>query len=232
MPESGWLEKKLAVYLCMPVKAGAQGMEALRIAEAAVAGGVTAIQLRDKESPLPEVLALGRKIRAICRENGVLFFVNDRVDLAMLLDADGVHVGQTDIPVAEARKLLGEKKWIGASAGSLEEAERAIAQGADYLGVGAIYATRSKADAGEPVGTGLIRDIRSRWAIPMVGIGGIKAENAAPVIEAGADGVAVISAIFDAADPEAAARQLRQAVEKTRAALPGWQHTVNGERHE
>ncbi len=218
MPESGWLKRNLAIYLCMPVKDGAQGMEALRIAKAAIAGGVTAIQLRDKESPLPLVLEVGRKIREICREEGVLFFVNDRVDLAILLDADGVHVGQTDIPVTEVRKLLGDQKWIGASASSLEEAEKAISQGADYLGVGAIYATRSKADAGEPVGTGLIREIGSRWTIPMVGIGGIKAHNAASVIAAGADGVAVISAIFDADDPEAAARQLHLVVQEAHAA--------------
>lgn len=204
----------LAVYLCMPVVRGKQGMDALAIARAAIAGGVTAIQLRDKESPLPDVLAVGRQIRQLCREAGVLFFVNDRVDVALLLDADGVHVGQEDLPVHEARRLLGPGKWIGASAGSLEEAERSIVQGADYLGVGSVFATASKADAGEPVGTGLIREIRRRWDVPLVGIGGIKADNAQAVMAAGADGVAVISAVFDAADPELAAGRLRAAVGK------------------
>jgi len=203
------------VYLCMPVTAGKQGRDALAIARAAIAGGVTAIQLRDKESPLPDVLAVGRQIRQLCREAGVLFFVNDRVDVALLLDADGVHVGQEDLPVHEARRLLGPGKVIGASAGSLDEAERSIVQGADYLGVGPIFATASKADAGEPVGPGLIRDMRARWDIPLVGIGGIKADNASLVMDAGADGVAVISAIFDADDPQQAAARLREATEKS-----------------
>ncbi len=206
------MRQRLAVYLCMPVTSGRQGWDALAIARAAIAGGVTAIQLRDKESALSDVLAVGRKLRQLCREAGVLFFVNDRVDVAWLLDADGVHVGQDDLPVHEARRLLGPGKWIGASASSLEEAERSIVQGADYLGVGSIFATTSKADAGEPVGPDLVRDIRARWDIPLVGIGGITPDNASDVVRAGADGVAVISAIFHAADPKQAAVRLRTAV--------------------
>lgn len=204
----------------MPVTGGRQGMDAMAIARAAVAGGVSAIQLRDKESPLADVLRVGRQLRRLCREAGVLFFVNDRVDVALLLEADGVHVGQDDLPVHEARRLLGPGKIIGASASSVEEAERSIVQGADYLGVGSIFATTSKPDAGEPVGTDLIRQIRRRWTIPLVGIGGIRADNASDVAAAGADGVAVISAIFDAPDPKGAAARLRAAVEE------GWGRCV------
>lgn len=208
-----WKEQ-LAIYMCMPVVPGGQGMDALAIARAAIAGGVSAIQLRDKESPLSDVLCVGRQLRRLCREADVLFFVNDRVDVALLLDADGVHVGQDDLPVHEARRLLGPGKIVGASAGSIEEAERSLVQGADYLGVGSIFATTSKPDAGEPVGTDLLRQIRRRWNVPLVGIGGIKADNAGDVMAAGADGVAVISAIFDAPDPRAAAARLRAAVGK------------------
>ncbi|XOK58775.1 thiamine phosphate synthase [Paenibacillus elgii] len=202
----------LSVYLVMDLS-GHEGKSALDIARAALDGGVTMIQLREKKAPLARVVEEGRALRELCREYGVPFLVNDRVDLALVLDADGVHVGQDDLPGSEARKLLGQDKIIGISAGTMAEAEWAMAQGADYLGVGAVYSTLTKGDAGAPIGTGLISEIKQRWPhIGMVGIGGIDASNAAPVIQAGAAGVAVVSAIVRQSDPCSAARQLKYEV--------------------
>jgi thiamine-phosphate pyrophosphorylase len=190
-----------------------EGKASLDMAEAALQGGVTLIQLRDKKTILHEVLSHGRALRELCRRYEVPFVVNDRVDVAMLLDADGVHVGQDDIPGLEARRLLGEDKIVGISAGSMEEAELAVSQGADYLGVGAVYATMTKNDAGAPIGTELISQIKVRWpALSMVGIGGIHEGNAAPVVSAGASGVAVVSCITKAESPREAAQSLLQAV--------------------
>ncbi|KZE84236.1 thiamine-phosphate diphosphorylase [Paenibacillus elgii] len=202
----------LSVYLVMDLS-GHEEKSALDIARAALDGGVTMIQLREKKAPLSRVIEEGRALRELCREYGVPFLVNDRVDVALALDADGVHVGQDDLPGSEARKLLGEDKIIGISAGTMAEAERAMAEGADYLGVGAVYSTLTKGDAGEPIGTGLISEIKQRWPhTGMVGIGGIDASNAAPVVQAGADGVAVVSAIVRQSDPCSATWQLKQVI--------------------
>lgn len=201
-----WKEQ-LRLYLCMPVHPNPFGLDPLTVAREAVLGGVTTIQLRDKDTPLPEVLEVGQKLRQLCREMGVLFIVNDRVDVALYLEADGVHLGQEDFPPQAARELLGPGAIIGASASTLEEARRAVEQGADYLGVGAIYATSTKADAGEPVGCRFLRQVRDNYPqMPMVGIGGITAERAPQVVEAGADGVAVISAIWGQKSPRQAAQ--------------------------
>lgn len=203
----------LQVYLVMGLE-DYGGRTALQIAREAIAGGATMIQLREKNAPLKQVLEQGAQLRELCRELGVPFLVNDRVDVALLLDADGVHVGQDDIPGTEARRLMGEDKIIGISAGTMEEAEWAMENGADYLGVGPVYATMTKQDAGEAVGPALIDAIASRWTIPIVGIGGIHQDNAAAVIEAGAKGVAVVSAITRQSDPQAAAQAIAAAVDK------------------
>ncbi|UUZ86777.1 thiamine phosphate synthase [Paenibacillus sp. P26] len=187
--------------------------KAVATAQAALEGGITILQLREKKAPIPEVLEKGRMIRDLCRKHQVPFIVNDRVDLALLLDADGVHVGQDDIPGRLVRSLVGEDKIVGISAGSMEEAERAVSEGADYLGVGAVYTTLTKGDAGEPIGTGLITEIKEKWpGLPLVGIGGIQASNAGPVIQSGGDGVAVVSAIAKRPDPQQAAAALLQIV--------------------
>lgn len=150
---------------------------------------------------------LGRRLQKICRENGVPFIVNDDIDLAIALDADGIHVGQDDTPALAIRQLLGEDKIVGVSAHSLAEAQQAIADGADYLGIGPIYPTSSKEDAQAVRGTSVIEEIRnSGITIPLVGIGGITVHNAAPVLAAGADGISVISAIAGAEDITLAAR--------------------------
>ncbi|BAU27978.1 thiamine-phosphate diphosphorylase [Aneurinibacillus soli] len=204
-------DKRLGVYLVMDI-GDVNGQSALAIAQAAIAGGVDVIQLREKKAPLHDVIETGRKLCKLCRDHGVLFIVNDRVDVALLLEADGVHVGQDDLPADEARRLVGTDMFIGVSASSMEEAQRALEQGADYLGVGAIYATNSKSDAGDPVTPQLIADIRAITSVPLVGIGGITVDNCTDVMEHGADGVAVISAIVGAPDPKAAAALLKRRI--------------------
>jgi thiamine-phosphate pyrophosphorylase len=210
MNNQTWKER-LSVYLVIGTgeMGGRSALETVRLA---IEGGASVVQLREKHAPLSEVLEVGNRMRELCREHGVLFVVNDRVDVALLLDADGVHVGQDDIPANEARKLVGEKMFIGVSASSVEEARRAIEQGADYLGVGSIYATGSKADAGDPVTPALIGDIRKFSDLPIVAIGGITADNCPEVMEQGANGVAVISAIVGQPDPRQATVRLREIV--------------------
>jgi thiamine-phosphate pyrophosphorylase len=144
----------------------------------------------------------------------VPLIVNDRVDVALAIDADGVHVGQDDMPAPLARRLLGAGRILGVSAGTVEEALQAQADGADYLGTGDVYGTPSKADAGAPIGVAGLAAVARAVAIPVVAIGGIQVGNAAAAIRAGASGVAVISAVVGAPDPEAAARALRGIVER------------------
>jgi len=210
---SGSLRDWLRVYLIMG-EMESKGKRTEEVLEAALEGGVTCFQFREKKMPIPEQLALGRRLRALCRKRGVPFLVNDRVDVAMLLEADGVHLGQDDVPCLEARRLLGPGKVIGVSAGNWDEVRSALAQKPDYLSVGPVYATSTKPDAGAPIGTLLIRELKASTDVPIVGIGGIHAANAAAVMIAGADGVAVVSAIADQPDPAQAARLLVQAVRR------------------
>ncbi|MFD0680419.1 MULTISPECIES: thiamine phosphate synthase [unclassified Paenibacillus] len=205
--------KDLQVYLVMGLE-GYGHLTALQLAREAIAGGVTMVQLREKNAPLKQVLAQGAQLRELCRELNVPFLVNDRVDVAILLNADGVHVGQDDIPGAEARRLLGDDKIIGISAGTMEEAEWAMENGADYVGVGPVYSTATKQDAGEAIGTQLISAVAQRWNVPVVGIGGINSENAAVIVEAGAHGVAVVSAITKQQNPFLAAQTLVSSLQK------------------
>jgi thiamine-phosphate pyrophosphorylase len=191
----------------------ARGRSHQEIAEAAIRGGATAVQLRMKEEPARLVLDVARAIVPLCRAAGVAFIVNDRLDVAMLAGADGVHVGQDDLPPADARTLMGPQALIGVSAATVEEAIAAERAGADYLGVGAVYGTATKSDAGAPIGLGRVTEIRRAVRLPLVGIGGICAENAAAVIRAGAFGVAVITAVALADDMAGAVRQLREAVD-------------------
>ncbi|MEZ2656968.1 thiamine phosphate synthase [Aneurinibacillus aneurinilyticus] len=204
-------KNKLAVYLVIGIEE-VNGRSALETVRLAIDGGATAVQLREKHAPLRHVLETGKKMRELCRKHGVPFIVNDRVDVAILLDADGVHVGQDDLPASEVRKLAKERMFVGVSASSVEEARWALAQGADYLGVGAIYATGSKSDAGDPVTPALIGEIRTFSDIPIVGIGGITVDNCSEVIKQGADGVAVISAIVGQPNPKQAAARLHEVI--------------------
>ncbi|OZQ70155.1 thiamine-phosphate diphosphorylase [Paenibacillus sp. VTT E-133280] len=187
-----------------------------KVLKEAVAGGITMFQFREKGTGAltAEVrFNLGRRLQKICRANGVPFIVNDDIDLAIALDADGIHVGQDDTPTLAIRQLLGEDKIVGVSAHSLAEAQQAIADGADYLGIGPIYPTSSKDDAQAVRSTLVIEEIRnSGITVPLVGIGGITVHNAAPVLAAGADGISVISAIAGAEDITLAARGFVQEV--------------------
>jgi thiamine-phosphate pyrophosphorylase len=195
-----------------------RGRSHVEVAAAAVRGGATAVQLRMKGAPARTIVETARRIAAMCRDAGVAFIVNDRVDVAIAGEADGAHVGQDDLPAAAARELLGAGRWLGVSAATVEEARDAERAGADYLGVGAVYATGTKADAGAPVGLGRVAELRRASSLPVVGIGGITIANAAAVIRAGAAGVAVITAITLADDMVEATQRLREQVD---AALQG-----------
>jgi thiamine-phosphate diphosphorylase len=178
------------------------------VAKAAIDGGATVIQLRDKKASTRLLVEEGKELRQLTSKRGVLFIVNDRVDVALAVDADGVHVGQDDMPPELARKLIGPKRILGVSAGTLDEAVAAVTAGADYLGVGPIFTTQGKADAGDPIGVSLISELARRYTTPLIAIGGITAANAGAIIRAGASGVAVITAIVNADDITAATRQL------------------------
>ncbi len=171
---------------------------------AAVAAGVRIIQYRDKEADLTALVAEARELRRLCRQ--CLFLINDHVEVALAVGADGVHLGQEDMPYDEARRLLGPDKIIGVTVNTVDQAVQAAAQGAAYLGVSPIYATRTKVDAGAPAGLELLRQIRRRVRLPLVAIGGITLENAPAVIAAGADSLCAISAVVTQPDVAATIR--------------------------
>lgn len=193
--------------------------EPLRTVEEALAGGATLVQFREKGpgaltgEPMRE---LALRLQGACRRAGVPFIVNDDVELALSIGADGVHVGQEDEAAGQVRARIGDR-ILGVSAHSVEEAAAAIRHGADYLGIGPLYPTASKADAKAPQGPGIIRELRGQGiALPLVGIGGITAGLAGEVVRAGADGVAVISAVTQADNVREAAAKLKKAVAESR----------------
>jgi len=189
------------------------GRPLVEVAAAAVRGGATLLQLRDKGNDTRRFYMDAQAVMAWARVAGIPVIINDRVDIALAVDADGVHIGENDLPLFVTRRLLGAGKIIGASAGSVMEAEEASAMGADYLGVGPVYEARStKPDAGPPAGLDLVRAAAAHTSAPVCGIGGINAGNAAAVIAAGGRGVAVVSAVGMATDIAAAAHALIQAV--------------------
>jgi thiamine-phosphate pyrophosphorylase len=188
-----------------------RGRSHLRIAEEAIRGGADVIQLRDKTASGRRLHEIAFALRKLTLDSNVPFIVNDRVDVAMAVGADGVHVGQQDLPASAARRILGPGRILGVSAETVAEAVQAERDGADYLGVGPVYEARgSKADAGEPVGPELVARIRLHTRLPIVAIGGIHAGNVREVREAGADGVAVISAVVAEEDIERAAMRLKR----------------------
>jgi thiamine-phosphate pyrophosphorylase len=205
------ISKRLLLYLVVdPEQAAADLTETVK---AALAGGVTAVQLRSKSLTDRETIRIGESIARQCEAADSLFLVNDRLDLALALNAAGVHLGVDDLPVPTARALVRRPFVVGYSPESDEQTAHARQRGADYLGVGPVYITGSKADAGTPIGIETIARRSTLAGIPIVGIGGVLATNARQVVEAGAVGVAVMSAILDAADPFTAATALRKAVE-------------------
>jgi thiamine-phosphate pyrophosphorylase len=199
----------------------ANGRALAELARMVVAGGATLIQLRDKHGTTRSMIEQARAIKAALAGTGVPLVVNDRVDVALVAGADGVHVGQDDMRVEDARRLLGREAIIGLSIKSVALANAAPIDQLDYVGVGGVYATTSKDNPNPPIGVDGLRDIvaalrRRRRDLPICGIAGIDAGNAAAVIAAGADGAAVISALSMQADPEAAARELRRVVDQAR----------------
>lgn len=192
-----------------------RGRPLTQVVHEAIKGGATVIQLREKEFAARRLVEVGREIRKITREHNVTFIVNDRADVAAAVDADGVHLGQDDLPVSAARKILGPGKLIGVSTHSVEQALQAEKDGADYIGVGPVFETSSKDAVCAPVGLELVREVSRLVSIPKVAIGGIKLNNVPDVMSAGADGVAVITAVVAAPDVEKAARELKDALRRT-----------------
>jgi len=184
------------------------GRPLVDVVEGALRGGARLVQLREKDLSGLALTQLGDALRAATRHHGALLLVNDRVDVALAVEADGAHLAGTSMRPEDVRFLLGPDRWIGASAHSLAEAKDAVAGGADFVVFGPVFETPSKAPYGPPVGLDAFRAAKQALWIPVLAIGGIKAENLAQVSRAGADGFAVISAIFADPDPEAATRRL------------------------
>ena len=203
-----------SLYVILDRAAG-RGRDLEEILDATIAGGCRLIQLREKEWPSGRLLPLAERLRERCRRAGVTFIVNDRVDLALAVGADGVHLGQDDLPPRSARPLLRPGMVLGRSTHSVAQAREAQAEGADYIAVGSMFPTQTKPDF-ELVGPELIRAVRPHTKAPLVGIGGITRENVAQVIRAGADGVAVISAVCGAPDPAAATHEFLAAIRAER----------------
>ncbi|MCU0594019.1 MAG: thiamine phosphate synthase [Desulfobacterota bacterium] len=178
-----------------------------------IAGGADTIQLREKTGSTRRMIEVAKGMGAVCRQAGVPFIVNDRVDVAVASEADGVHLGQNDFPIPLARSLLGTDKLIGGSAATLEEARSCLAEGADYIGFGPVYVTGSKDDAGPVSGAAILKQVVETIPLPIIAIGGITAENVGEVMRAGVYGIAVISAICCQIDPEGATRALQKAME-------------------
>ncbi|HJB40527.1 MAG TPA: thiamine phosphate synthase [Candidatus Ruthenibacterium avium] len=176
--------------------------------ESALKGGVTCVQLREKSLNETDFLKEALEIKALCKQYGVPFFINDNVDVAIRCGADGIHVGQEDMQAAQVRKLVGEHMMIGVSVHSVAEALQAVENGADCLGVGAMFPTATKPDA-SAVPLDVLRDICQAVSVPVVAIGGIGKANLPQLSETGVDGVALVSAIFAAEDIEQECRELR-----------------------
>lgn len=182
------------------------------LAKMAIKGGADMIQFRDKKMPTDEMVHICSEIADLCRRNNITFIVNDRVDITFLAGANGVHLGKEDIPIREARKLLGNNKIIGATAHSLEEAFSAEQDGADYIGFGHIFNTSSKYKKDAPKGIRKLKNIVRRIKIPVIAIGGINSGNIKSVLETNVYGVAVLGAVCCSSDPFKATENLRKKI--------------------
>ena len=206
-------DKKTMLLYAVTDRAWTGELSLYRQVEAALKGGVTCVQLREKKLEEEAFLEEAREIASLCKSYHVPFFINDNVDIAIRCGADGIHVGQEDMMADEVRKLVGPDRMIGVSVHSVEEALTAVKNGADCLGVGAVFSTSTKPDASVlPMET--IRAICEAVEIPVVAIGGINRENIGKLSGTGVDGVALVSAIFGAEDIEAECRTLRSLSEK------------------
>jgi len=191
-----------------------RGRNLAGVVRSAVKGGVTLVQLREKQASTREFLEIGKTLKKILEEVRIPLIINDRMDIVLALNADGVHLGNSDMPYIEARNILGPDKIIGLSAESKTDAEAAACLGADYIGISPIYTTPTKPELETGLGLEGIQMIRKITNLPLVAIGGMNASNCRAAIESGADGIAVVSAICAAADPERAARALFKEVQK------------------
>lgn len=195
-------------------RALSRGRSMTEVVTAAVRGGATCVQVREKSCSTREFIELSLAVKKIVAPLGVSLIINDRLDVAQAVAADGVHLGQSDMPLTLARKIVGPYMVIGISAESLTDALEAERGGADYLGVSPIFATPTKTDTAPPLGLTGLAEIRRQVRLPLVGIGGINSENAEEAIAHGADGIAVVSAIVSAPDCKDATRRLRRRVDK------------------
>lgn len=185
------------------------GRSLVEVVAEAVAGGITCVQLREKTCSTREFLDEALALKALLQPLGLPLIINDRVDIALAVGADGVHLGQSDMPISHARRILGPDCLIGISAESVQDAIEAEQQGADYIGISPVFSTPTKTDTASALGLEGVRQIRELVRIPLVGIGGINQANAHQVFAAGADGIAVVSAIMAAESPRLAAEAIR-----------------------
>ena len=186
-----------------------RGRSSEEIVGAAVRGGVTCVQLREKHCSTRDFISEARSLQPLLQHHKIPLIINDRLDIALAIGADGVHLGQSDMHISDARRLVGEKTIIGISAENLDDAIAAEQEGADYIGISPVFATDTKVDTAAPLGLEGIRRIRREVNLPLVGIGGIHTGNIREIICAGADGVAVVSAIVSADCPQTAASELK-----------------------
>lgn len=200
----------LSLYLVLGASdTGSRSFE--EVVLAAVSGGVTLVQLREKHAPTRTQLEHARRLKALLQPRGVPLIVNDRIDVALAAGADGVHLGQEDMPPREARQLMGNELLIGLSVGNSEEAATADPGVIDYVGIGPAFVSGTKHDAGDAIGPNGVASLRRQVALPSVAIGGIDAGNAGELWRSGIEGVAVVSAICAAEDPKRAAQEIRAA---------------------
>ena len=213
---SGAASKIEGLYVIVDPEA-TKGRPVADVAEAALRGGARVIQLRDKSSDRDAVLAVSRRLKSLCDDHGALFIMNDDPGIALLSDAHGLHLGQTDLAAPEARRVLRPHQIIGRSNNSLEQLAASMSMGADYLAVGAVFATSTMGKSGRPaVGTKMVAQARDAADMPIVAIGGIKLDNVGEVVRAGADCICVVSAVTLADDPEAAASALVEAIQNAK----------------
>lgn len=192
------------------------GRPLMEVVEQAVAGGVTMVQLREKEASSLEFYNLAVRLKALLQPHSVPLIINDRLDIALACDADGLHIGQSDMPYDVARRLLGKDKIIGLSVESVQDAIDANNLYVDYIGISPVFGTQTKTDTAMALGIDGVREITRICKHPAVGIGGLNATNAAEIIRAGADGISVVSAIMSAESPKDAAYQLRYIVDNVK----------------
>ena len=184
----------------------------VELAELAIQGGADTIQFRQKNGPTRELIDIARRMKQVCFQANVSFIVNDRIDVAIAADADGVHLGQEDFPIPLARELLGEDKIIGGSAATKEEARKCAREQVDYIGFGPVFPTGSKGDAGPVSGPAILKEVAEEIPLPIIAIGGITAGNTGEVMQTGTHGIAVISSVCCRTYPEQATRELKNII--------------------